>query len=832
MDASVIAKDYNEAGVSVSTQEGSNGEASAEVNVSGDVQITVTKDDNIYAIANGIYASSSDGTVTVETGNVTAESNGYTTSGVYSAAGNESWVDDAVTYTGGTNTVTVNGDVSASTTSTTEEYGAYGVNALSYTSEGENTVTVTGNVSAESNDNSFAIGGLANTYHGGSINVDVGGGVEAQAQTSATGVTVYTNQDGTASVTVGKEVEAAATAGGSTGVSSRAFEGQVTIETGSVTATGATRATGVENRAGGQDNWREDGNGNTIYDSHHGTSTVNVTGDVTAVTSEGNASGVRMSSPPGTNSENTVNVTGSVSAESKQGDATGINANGTGQTTTVATVGGDVSADASNMAKGAYVSNGGDLTMTVGGNVKANAEQEAIGLHAESFKNSETTVDVDGGVEAQAQTNATGLKVTTNQDGASSVTVGKEVEAAADAGMAMGVEVRTNEGQATVETGSVTATGATGATGVSTRAGGQDNWRYDEKGNYIYDALQGSSTVTVNGDVTAAVTDENANNRSTGIDLSSPPGTDSDITVNVTGSVHAENNGYGEAIGIRDMSTSGNTTTVKVDQDVTVKAETNATAISSPNGGNTTVTVGGNVKAEAGDSALGIRIDAPIEGTSVTVEGTVTVESNTSATGIGEFGWRGTTTVEAGDVNVTSVGKTETFTWVDDENIEHTETYMDAPSATGLVLSVYGDAQKGTEMQAVTGDVNVTAEAPESEADSSVTVRATGVIARTDSMETSVSVETGDMTVSSINENTTGSATAKGTDMNIQGGTGSIQAGNVTVDADGAYTEANGVNLQARVGYRFNNDTGEMEYSAAELTAEIGDVTAEQPASP
>ena len=393
------------------------------------------------------------------------------------------------------------------------------------------------------------------------------------------------------------------------------------------------------------------------------TATVTTTGDVEAVSSDGGATGISAesfvatedsyisssegntdySTPVGTGGETSVEIGGSVRAEGGDYAASGIqaSASGEGSTSTVTTTGNVEATSSDGTATGVSVTS--DVareysnTYSSGGDTYFSEwTQTPVGTGGE------TTVEVGGNVRAEGTYSTSGVQANSTGEG-STTTV--------------------------VTTGSVEATSSdSGATGVSassnvatdysyTSSSGEDS--YSSTSSNIPSGSGGTTTVKVGGDVKA----EGEGYGTSGIQARSS-GEGSNTTVTTTGSVEAR-------------SSDGSTTGVSARSEVAYAYVSSSgegsyeySSTPSGSGGTTTVEVGGDVKADGTNSTSGVRATANGEGstTTVTVDGTVDVKatadsnySNTSgvfaqaipATGYSSTGGPGER-ADGGNVSVTT----------------------------------------------------------------------------------------------------------------------------------------------------------------------------------
>ncbi|MBQ7656694.1 MAG: hypothetical protein IJS41_09335 [Clostridia bacterium] len=247
------------------------------------------------------------------------------------------------------------------------------------------------------------------------------------------------------------------------------------------------------------------------------------------------------------------------------------------------------------------------------GNVDVVSPNSALGIE---LMGESATVNVSGYVHTDGTNNTRAVYAGANKDATQTVTVDGEVNATSEKGFAQGVIAFSKEGQASVTTGSVTARGGHGGSGVSATAGSTD---YDSETETIIEH-SGKTDMTVNGDVSAIGSDLAVYwVDTTGVSASSQK--DSENTVTVTGSVSAVKTGNnGSAHGLNMSGGKGSTTTVTVGKDVSANAsQYQATGVSVSGNGQFTAEIGGNVTASGASSATGMNAWATANGGDVTL---------------------------------------------------------------------------------------------------------------------------------------------------------------------------------------------------------------------
>ena len=440
---------------------------------------------------------------------------------------------------------------------------------------------------------------------GATVDVEIGeGGVTAQDANSATGVEV--------DVTSLQDDASAAD-----GEAHLKVEGDVTAIAGSEGERGDATGVSVE-----------------VNQSENGKAEVEIDGDVIATGTTG-AWGMDLRSEIGGSVGSTVDVhvEGDVTAAATEYEygATAVLAENMGERDTV-TVDGSVTAESPDQARGVVVNNAEDPGLPDG---------------------TQMEVSVDGNVTADGGIGAAGIEVVSS-DGNTQITAGGDVTAATEKGDVGGVDIRlASEDGGTVSVtvgGTVEASvqeqeeGYQYASGVSVDMGGSNN---------------SSVTVEIGGDVVSEA-DRNA----VGVISSSAGaiGEGNSADIHVKGDVEATTTGEGgngaRGVSVEDL---GGTTTVTVDGSVTAEAKGEeialaVSAVTGREGEKAVITVGGDVKAAAGQHAAAVEADSYAGEISVRA-GSLTAETKSeedSAFAVTADTVRGTVTVESeGDITVT-----------------------------------------------------------------------------------------------------------------------------------------------------------------------------------
>ncbi|HWE48045.1 MAG TPA: hypothetical protein VG407_18655, partial [Caulobacteraceae bacterium] len=599
--------------------------------------------------------------------------------------------------------------------------------AADMSSAGLGYVTVEGNVYAGAT--GYATG-VTNKALGYSSTI-VGGDVYAKAVTgTATGVYAY-SETNTAYVHVGGDAKAHSYLGDATAVYGKAAETDLEV-VGNVTAVAYGNATGVLSVG--------------TIDSY-----VNVGGNVAAVALNGQAYGVDASSSDSTE----VIVYGSVSASSKFGSAIGVVAtsghvagvsvygnavayseygnaiavkdaagyqagvhvggtayakskleNATGEFVTggnyAQIYGGNVGAVAlDGVAEGIYITSGDATRINLSGNVIAKGDTSATGVYAES-KSGLVSVDIGGMVYARAYGNTIGVE--TKSGTATTITVGGDVEAISVDGVAEGVNATTSTANITVTVGgNVIAAGQDGAYGVIAETG----------------VLAGTTSVTVDGGVSAATTHANA------IGVLAEGGY---ANVTIGGNVSAYSV-TGAAVGIEDVGGFGANVTVGGNVYSHSVSGAGAIGVIAESDGDVSITIDGDAEVK-GAVAYGV-FGASIAGGNVSINvGNVVVHQYAATTpyqGAGILSYTtGVTQITADNVYTTGnftdgvragkVGSDNGDTYVTLNSVETTGAYSvgvfvyGSGNATANTNTVYTKGYKSDGLYAVStaGGVTIT----------------------------------------------------------------------------------------------------------------------------
>ncbi len=526
-----------------------------------DSAVYVTVNGNVSAkAAQDAYGVSIDGNSTAFVhiyGNVTAISTGGDAYGV--SVGVKGYAS-----------AQIGGDVSA--------FGAGNAYGVEVNAGSGGNVHVTGNATAKAYDGSAAAVSVTSSDAGATIYV--GGSAYAYATGTAIGVHATANAD--ASIDIVGSATARSTTGAATAAMAGGFDAYVTVG-GNAKAIAYGNAVAVEAYA------------------YNGNAAANVTGNVTAYSSHGNATGVLVSADYGYGN---VSVGGDIFVQAP-GRAYGVF--DTGNVVNV-TVGGNVIAisKGDGPATGVSVGAQNGVTVNVGGYVYASSQGVTRGV--DSFTdNGVTTIDITGNVTAKSTDgDVTGVYAASGVNpgdgyiggGNISVTVAGKTTAISYAGAAYGIDVRTPD-DATVNVGDVMAYSHNGeATGVhvigdsTIETGNVTAISVAGNARAVYGLSTGYLGVQVNGTAYAMSTDGHA----MGIYMSS----DGDSNLVVTGEVGARSiDSYATGVGIY---TSGNSTGT-ISGNVSARAEGTATGVRDYSG-NVNLTVTGEVVAvsTAGDA--------------------------------------------------------------------------------------------------------------------------------------------------------------------------------------------------------------------------------------
>ncbi|MBR0041148.1 MAG: hypothetical protein IJP64_07190 [Oscillospiraceae bacterium] len=414
----VVANAYNGGTNDVSVggsveAEGCCGTAVSAYTENGDVSVDVGEDvsyntvpasegnDNYWS-AEGVHSVAAlSGTAEVSVGgdvSVTAEDGGVEAVGVNSGATGASWEWDEETQS--YVEVTLGADDPA----------------------GSSSIAVEGSVDVSGQDEAVGVRVNADTFN--TSEVTVGGNVSVSSEeNSASGVSVYSYDDGSGAVSVGGSVEAEGVSGAAVNVYAKDGDASAEID-------GDVSFNVIPASESNEYYWHSAGIESTSNLS--GTAEVSVGGDVTVTDESGRyecigvyalAEGfswewneethtsVRVDPEPDAPAgSSSVAVDGSVDV-SGQGRTTAVSANAHGAVSSEVTIGGDVSAATEGLsatAVNAYGTESGSVTVTVGGDVSAEAKLDATAINVDSYAGSATVI-VDGDVSAESEKYATGI---------------------------------------------------------------------------------------------------------------------------------------------------------------------------------------------------------------------------------------------------------------------------------------------------------------------------------------------------------------------------------------------------------------------------------------
>ncbi|MCR4628042.1 MAG: hypothetical protein K5760_00295 [Clostridium sp.] len=282
------------------------------------------------------------------------------------------------------------------------------------------------------------------------MSVNVGGGISVESEEAGDDITGLEvnhereDQDGDITVTVGGDIEVSNNSpddepSTGTGVSvNNDGKGDVSVWTGSIISESTT----------------EDAYTRGIDTStSKGETTIDVDGDVTADSSNGDANGI-LSKNSGGNTN--LVVSNDVTANSTVGYATGFHSENSSGNTTLE-VGNNITAQTSDGdAIGFWSDNsGGKTTAEIGGDVDASSnEGSAIGAYVNGYRSDEKTastteLSVSGGVSANSVTSeATGVRMSAEDCATVEVFTLDDVSASSVTSEATGLELRAGNGKA------------------------------------------------------------------------------------------------------------------------------------------------------------------------------------------------------------------------------------------------------------------------------------------------------------------------------------------------------------------------------------------------
>ena len=226
------------------------------------------------------------------------------------------------------------------------------------------------------------------------------------------------------------------------------------------------------------------------------------------------------------------------------------------------------------------------------------------------------------------------------------------------------------------------------------------------------------------------------------------------------------------------------------------------------------------VEAEKGSAvAVEVNNNGLANELSVAVSGDVQASTESDKSSVFAYGVQGTvygpTSVEiGGDVTVTAKGE------FDRDILDNNDIYYRGTSASGLTVLGQG-ASEETELTLSAGDVTVSAETLQGD-DSGYNGNtwAHGVNVKSYNANNDFTVEVGDVTVTTTENNNNGYSQVNGLVTEVDGSTGKVNAGNVTAEADGSNPYAQGVIASSYIGF------ANGERSQGGLSVEVGDVTA------